>query len=70
MFMTFEELVELTGWRMPGKQLDWLKARHWVFETNARGWPKVLRKYAEARLGAATARKAASETVTVPRLDV
>ena len=51
MFLTKEDLAELTGYSMPGKQREWMDARGWVYEVSAMGRIKVLRRYAEMRLG-------------------
>lgn len=53
MFLTAHELLELTGYKRRTAQAEWLRARAWVFELSHDGSPKVLRKYAEARMGAA-----------------
>lgn len=52
MLLTAAELNELTGCKRAPGQIDWLTARAWVFERDAKGKPKVLRSYAEAKLGA------------------
>ena len=52
-FLTAEELYALTGYKRMKAQTEWLRARAWVFEMNGFGRPMVLRKYAEARMGAA-----------------
>jgi hypothetical protein len=46
-----EELVELTGYKRPSGQRAWLQERAWVFEVDAKGRPKVLRAYAEGKMG-------------------
>jgi hypothetical protein len=51
MFLTPEELADLTGYSLPSKQREWLDARGWVYEVSAFGRVKVLRRYAEMRLG-------------------
>lgn len=50
-FLNPDEIAELTGYTMPSKQTAWLHARAWVFEISRLGHVKVLRKYAEMRLG-------------------
>lgn len=51
MFLTPEELVELTDCQRAHEQKQWLDARAWVYEVSRLGVVKVLRKYAEMRLG-------------------
>lgn len=53
MFLTAEELRELTGYQVPAHQKRWLSDRGWVFVVSAFGRPKVSRAYAEQRLGVA-----------------
>jgi hypothetical protein len=50
MFLTADELRELTGYRRPSKQIEWLRERHWRFELNAAGHPRVARAYLERRM--------------------
>jgi hypothetical protein len=41
MFLTRDQIAELTGYKMPSKQIFWLTrngVRHWVAAT---GWPVV-----------------------------
>ncbi|MCP1675496.1 hypothetical protein J2T57_002646 [Natronocella acetinitrilica] len=51
MFLTDDELEELTGYKSPPKQREWLLSRRYAFEVNARNRPKVLRSVVEHRLG-------------------
>lgn len=50
LFLSNEELVELTGYRRQHEQKRWLAARRWTFEVNAAGAPRVARAYFERRL--------------------
>lgn len=50
MFLTAAELAELTGYVRPSAQVRWLRARHWRFELNAAGHPRVARAYLEKRM--------------------
>ena len=50
MFLTDDELFHLTGYKLPGWQVRWLKAHTWRFEVSAIGRPVVARAYAEQRL--------------------
>lgn len=49
--LTPAELHDITGYWRPLGQRGWLKERAWVFECDARGRPKVLRAYAESKMG-------------------
>jgi hypothetical protein len=44
------ELVELTSYKVPAKQKQWLIDRQWVFEVS-RNRPRVLRMYVRMKLG-------------------
>lgn len=48
--LTADELFELTGYRRPHEQRQWLEAHRWRFETNAAGVPRVARAYFERRM--------------------
>ncbi len=50
-FLTKTEIAELTGYQTRSKQALWLADRGWKFEMSALGHVKVLRKYAEMKLG-------------------
>lgn len=55
MFLTAEELADLTGLKRPSAQLQWLRLRGWPVESDAKGRPRVLRSVVEARLGGISA---------------
>lgn len=57
MFLTPDEIASLTGYKQPARQIRWLAACGWKFEVGADGLPKVLRAYADARMGAAVAKR-------------
>lgn len=57
MFLTAEELRELTGYVYRSRQIEWLRNRNWKFEINARQLPKVARSYFESRLGGANSKQ-------------
>lgn len=57
LFLTDDELVDLTGYRQPSKQIGQLKAQRIPFHTNRAGHPKVARAVVEGRK-VATAEKA------------
>ena len=51
MFLTEQNMKELTGRVRPCAQIRWLKDNDWPFEINALGHPVVLRSVAVAKLG-------------------
>lgn len=51
MFLTRQELEDLTDYQMPGFQCQWLKKHGYSFEVGASGRPKVLRMHIEQKLG-------------------
>lgn len=53
MFLTAEDLHDLTGYVMPSAQIRWLDRAGWEYVVSGLGRPKVLRAYAEQRLGLA-----------------
>jgi hypothetical protein len=44
MFLTIEELRELTGWKRPAKVMEWLADNGYLFKIGGDGWPRVLRE--------------------------
>ena len=50
--LTPDDLRDLTGYKRASSQIAWLTERAWVFEIDARGRPKVLRAYADSKMGA------------------
>ncbi len=60
MFLTADDLVELTGYQAPARQCRWLDRAGYPFELNAAGKPKVLKAYVEKRLGLADAKPKAN----------
>jgi hypothetical protein len=50
MFLTADELHQLTGYLLPAYQRRWLTNHGWKFERAASGRPIVLRKHAEDML--------------------
>lgn len=51
MFLTRDELADLTGYVVPAYQVKWLDRAGYPYALNAAGKPKVLRAYVERRLG-------------------
>lgn len=50
MFLSRDELHELTDYKRPAEQIRWLTKRGYRFEVGASGRPKVLRATVETRL--------------------
>lgn len=50
LFMTPDDLQELTGYRRHADQRRWLTTHGWRFEVSATGKPTVSRQYAETML--------------------
>jgi len=57
MFLTAEELAELTGYVRQADQRRWLTKHRWIFEVSVTGRPVVSRKFAEERLSGVSAPK-------------
>ena len=57
MFLTDDELATLTGLRQAKRQLDWLAKTGWKVEPDRFGRPRVLRAYAEQRMGMSQPKK-------------
>lgn len=51
LFLTPDELRDLTGLVIPAYQRRWLQRHGYPFETNASGKPKVLRIFLMQKLG-------------------
>ncbi len=51
MFLSRDELIELTDLKQPSAQIRWLTEHGYRFDVGASGRPKVLRSTVEARLG-------------------
>lgn len=49
--LTTEELTDLTGYKAAKQQIEWLRARGWIFEINRVGRPKVDREYYRGKMG-------------------
>lgn len=62
LFLLPDELEVLTGFKLPARQVSWLRQKGWRFEINGNRRPIVARKYAEKMLGCGT-----DEGVTPPR---
>ncbi|AOU98875.1 hypothetical protein BI364_13715 [Acidihalobacter yilgarnensis] len=55
MFLTPDELLELTDFKTSRKQLEWLRANGYPFAIGGHGRPKVLRDVMLARCGSQAA---------------
>jgi hypothetical protein len=67
--LTREELSGWTGYKLPSKQIAWLKERRHKFIVNATGHPVVSRSYFEWVMGgAATTREVAEPNLAALRL--
>ena len=51
LFLTVDEVQDLTGFKTPARQVQWLRTKGWRFEVNGNRRPIVARKYAEKMLG-------------------
>lgn len=67
MFLSDEELMQLTGYKRPGEQRRWLAAHNWPFEIAANGHNRVLREEARNRL---LSRRSGSESSSEPNLAI
>ena len=57
MFMTPEEVADLTGYQKPSAQIRWLEAERFGYVVGGDGHPKVLREVVLSRLGSTKAIK-------------
>lgn len=55
LFLSREELVELTGYRAPSAQVGWLERNRWRFVLTHRNEPRVAREHFNERMGCPTA---------------
>lgn len=54
LFLLPDELEFLTGFKLPARQVAWLRQKGWRFEINGNRRPIVARKYVEKMLGCGT----------------
>ncbi len=57
MFMTPDEVADMTGYLRPKDQVRWLQTEKFGYVIGADGKPKVLRQVVVARLGGQTEKK-------------
>lgn len=62
-FLTSEELQQLTGYSRPAAQRRWIESHGYLHEIDAKGRPVVLRDHLSSRLGGTLA-----PTTREPRL--
>ncbi|MHA6195572.1 DUF4224 domain-containing protein [Pseudomonas wadenswilerensis] len=61
MFMTADEVADMTGYVRPKEQVRWLEAERFGYVLDSDGKPKVLRQVVIARLGGHAERKKGPE---------
>lgn len=49
--LTPEEVEDLTDFKQPKRQIEYLVQHGWTFEVGASGKPKIARSYYEERMG-------------------
>lgn len=54
LFLAWDEIEILTGYKLPSHQTKWLRLKGWRFELNGNRKPIIARKYAEKMLGCAS----------------
>ncbi|MBA1179585.1 DUF4224 domain-containing protein [Pseudomonas psychrotolerans] len=57
MFLTEEEVSELTGYKRARDQVRWLERERFGFVIDGNGRPKVLREVVLARLGSVSSKR-------------
>lgn len=61
MFLTKDEVAELTGYKKPSAQIRWLQEQQFGFVVGGDGIPKVLSQVVISRLGGQTTQKKSPE---------
>jgi hypothetical protein len=51
MFLTREEIKQLTGYKIPSAQSRWLRSEEFKFKIAADGYPRVLKSEVEFQMG-------------------
>ena len=51
MFLTREEINQLTGYKIPSAQIRWLQQEEFKFKVAADGYPRVLKSEVEFQMG-------------------
>ena len=68
MFLSEDDLKELTGYVQLSAQRAWLIAHGWKFETDRRGKPRVLRAEAEGRMLSKPERRSAPKVLRMDKV--
>lgn len=63
MFLTPEQLVELTGLRRPSAQIRWLQENHWAYARRADGKPAVAASEAARQLETGGVRRSPATSI-------
>ena len=50
LFLTPDEIFDLTGLQQPCAQKKWLAANDWIFQVDARGRPKIARAFFDKKM--------------------
>lgn len=56
LFLTADEVSELTGYKLPARQRKWLDSHGYIYERAATGRPVILRAHITQRLNGAAER--------------
>jgi len=71
MFLTTDQLAELTGFIRPSKQIEWLRREGFEFRIAADGHPRVLRDHVFRLMGVsdiATKRKSSPDFTSLRKV--
>lgn len=63
LFLTGDELRELTGFRAPHCQVRWLESNRWRFAMNRHKEPRVARQYFQERMGCTGSRTSHGDAI-------
>lgn len=50
LFVSEDDLILLTGYKLPKKQVEWLQNNGYIFEVNKEGKPNVLQQHLIAKM--------------------
>jgi hypothetical protein len=64
-FLTDEELRELTGYAYSSRQIEWLHSNKWRFEVTGQRRPKVSRSYFDSRMAGVSHTPSSVDSVDV-----
>jgi hypothetical protein len=57
MFLSPQDIEDLTGYKRPSAQIRWLASRGYKVDVNGKGQPVVLKALVESKLGTAERRR-------------